>query len=272
MQGASSAPEAAAVLQPRLLNVLILEDSASDAKHLVGELRKAGLWFRCRRVETRPAYVEALETGSYEVVLAAFSLPQFDSFEALEILRQKSLRTPFILVSGEIGEERAVEIIKRGADDYLLKDRLGRLGHAVLQALKSRVLAERADQDEREKTRLLDELRERVKEATTLGRILTLVQQDQLPDAELLDRLVQAIPAGWQFPNLTTVRIFVDDLHAASDAFELGSARRNYRGRSSGTERSAGGSTSVTSSRGKRPLRRLLFYPRRKSCSPRSPR
>lgn len=117
--------------------VLILEDVPRDADLMVRELRRAGLTPEVHMVIGRQEYMQELD-----LVLADCSLPQFSATEALQIFNQSQTDAAFIIVSGTIGEERAVEHMKLGADDYLLKDRLARLGPAVQQALKKRQLLE----------------------------------------------------------------------------------------------------------------------------------
>jgi diguanylate cyclase (GGDEF)-like protein len=121
------------------LHVLILEDSIMDAELMVHELRRAGFDPQWQRVETEADFLAQLDQ-ELDIILADYSLPQFDAQRALEHLNQRGLDVPFIIVSGCIGEERAVECMKSGATDYLLKDRLTRLGQAVRKGLEERLL------------------------------------------------------------------------------------------------------------------------------------
>lgn len=123
----------------RRLNVLLLEDRDDDAEFIAYELRQAGLDVILQRVETEQEYCRQL-SPDVDVILADYSLPQFDALSALDLLKEKRLDIPFIVVSGTIGEEAAVETLTHGAVDYLLKDRLGRLGEAVKAALQARAL------------------------------------------------------------------------------------------------------------------------------------
>jgi diguanylate cyclase (GGDEF)-like protein/PAS domain S-box-containing protein len=119
------------------LEVLFVEDQALDAELCEVELRRAGLQFRCRRVYRRASLVAALAELVPDVVLSDFSMPtDIDGFSALEIAREHAPGVPFIFVSGTIGEERAVEALKAGATDYVLKDRLERLGPVVKRAIQ----------------------------------------------------------------------------------------------------------------------------------------
>jgi PAS domain S-box-containing protein len=119
------------------LRVLLLEDRLNDARLVVHELRQAGFEPQWERVDGEAEYVERL-SQPWDVILADYSLPQFDAIAALKLVRERGIETPFIIVSGSIGEDTAVEAMKQGATDYLLKDRLVRLGPAVKQALEQR--------------------------------------------------------------------------------------------------------------------------------------
>src|SRR6266850_6792707 len=123
------------------INVLIVEDSPDDAELIVNQLRQAGFEPKWNRVENEPNFLAQLET-SPDVILSDYSMPQFTGLKAVELLRARGLDTPFILISGTMGEEIAVEAIKRGATDYLLKDRIGRLGNAVRRAMDEKQLRE----------------------------------------------------------------------------------------------------------------------------------
>ena len=119
------------------LRVLILEDRATDAELMLHELRRVGYEPDWRRVETAADYLTCL-VPTLDVILADYTLPQFDALRALHFLQDRGLDTPFIVVTGSVGEEAAVECMKQGATDYLLKDRLGRLGAAVERALQQK--------------------------------------------------------------------------------------------------------------------------------------
>lgn len=118
------------------VRVLIVEDRPDDAELLIRELRKAGISIQSRVVDSRESYVSALKETQPDIILADFALPGFSAMEALAILKQESVDIPFIIVTGSIDEETAVECMKAGAIDYLLKDRLVRLPAAVTGALE----------------------------------------------------------------------------------------------------------------------------------------
>ena len=128
---------------PTPLRVLILEDRPADAELIVHELCKAGFAPEWYCVSTESDFLAALDTP-IDVILADFRLPSFTALEALRHLKERNLGIPFIIVTGTLGDEMAAECIKQGATDYLLKDRLARLGPAVTQALTGkRLRAER---------------------------------------------------------------------------------------------------------------------------------
>src|SRR5580698_5172775 len=115
------------------IKILIAEDNAADAELAVLELRRAGFEPEWERVETEADYVARLN-GDLDLILSDFQMPFFNGLRALELLKERGLEVPFILLSGTIGEDVAVTAMKRGATDYFLKDRLTRLGSAVTNA------------------------------------------------------------------------------------------------------------------------------------------
>lgn len=131
----------------RPLNVLVLEDSLSDAQLMVHELVSAGYDLEWRQVETEEEYVAYLQP-EVDVILADYTMPEFSAMRALKILQNSGFDIPLVVVTGSIGEEVAVECIKRGAVDYVLKDSLVRLAPAVSHALEQRHLREQRRQAE----------------------------------------------------------------------------------------------------------------------------
>jgi diguanylate cyclase (GGDEF)-like protein len=129
------------------LNLLLLEDSPADAELMIEALRESGFDATVRRVDSKDAYLRELEQPP-DFILSDFSMPQFTAQDALKLMKERGLDLPFIIVSGCMGEDMAVECMKAGASDYLLKDRLARLGHAVTQALERKRLVEEKRQAE----------------------------------------------------------------------------------------------------------------------------
>jgi signal transduction histidine kinase len=113
------------------LRLLLVEDSEDDEALLLRELRRAGFAPAFRRVETAPALAAALAEQAWDVVLCDYTLPVLDAPTALRLVHASGIDVPFIIVSGTIGEERAVESMRAGAHDFVLKDRMARLGPAV---------------------------------------------------------------------------------------------------------------------------------------------
>jgi len=137
----------------RPLRVLIVEDNPRDAELIVAELRRAGFDPEWDRVETAESFLEAL-SPDLDVILSDFYLPGFDATRALELRTAYVPEVPLIIVSGTLGEETAVSILRDGAADYLLKDRLARLGMAVTRALEHReieAVRRRAEADLKER-------------------------------------------------------------------------------------------------------------------------
>lgn len=128
------------------LKILILEDSETDAELIMHLLKKEGCECFFKVVMTQESYINALHEFEPEVILSDNSLPQFSAPEALQILQQHKLVIPFILVTGTVSEEFAANIIKQGADDYLLKDRLARLPGAIEAALKQKQAEKEKDE------------------------------------------------------------------------------------------------------------------------------
>lgn len=126
---------------PQPLNILIAEDNPADAELLLRELRRAGFAPEWKRVDTEVDFIAHLHAG-LDLVLSDHEMPQFSGIRALELMKERKVDVPFILVSGTIGEDIAVTAMKEGASDYLMKDRLARLGQAVLRALDQHRLRE----------------------------------------------------------------------------------------------------------------------------------
>lgn len=154
------------------LKILIVEDNSSDAEMVQYVLKKENLSFQSCIAMNREQYVQCLDQFMPDIILSDNSLPQFSATEALEINYQKSLYIPFILVTGTVSEEFAAGIIKLGADDYILKDRLTRLPSAIDNALKQR-RAEREKREAIQKLKMSEEYLSTIFENTSEGFILT---------------------------------------------------------------------------------------------------
>jgi diguanylate cyclase (GGDEF)-like protein len=118
------------------VRILLVEDSPVEAELLTREIHRGGIKSVCLRVDTEPALRAAVRESRPDIILSDFSLPCFDGLSALKVAREIAPDLPFVFVSGTIGEERAIEALKCGAIDYVLKNNLARLGPAVLRALE----------------------------------------------------------------------------------------------------------------------------------------
>ena len=119
----------------QLLRVLIVEDIESDAAQTIRQLERAGHEVEWERVETADDMRDALRRRVWDVVISDYHMPQFNAPAALAVVRKASLDIPFIVVSGAIGEETAVKMMRLGAQDYLMKDNLSRLVPAVVREI-----------------------------------------------------------------------------------------------------------------------------------------
>jgi len=116
----------------------MLEDLPSDAELIKHEIKKSGIQFIDQIVETREGFIQAIQNFNPDVILSDYSLPNFNGMQALVIRAELAPSTPFILVTGSINEETAVEVMKFGADDYLIKEHIVRLGEAIRTAIEKK--------------------------------------------------------------------------------------------------------------------------------------
>jgi DNA-binding NtrC family response regulator len=119
-----------------LHRILIVEDSEDDAALVVRELGRGGYDVNFERVETATAMAAALEQQTWDLVIADYSLPQFSGTAALELLQSTGLDVPFIIISGSVGEDVAVAVMKSGAHDYIMKGNVKRLIPSVERELR----------------------------------------------------------------------------------------------------------------------------------------
>lgn len=137
------------------LRFLLLEDNPLDAEVIQATLTKGGIEHTLLHVETRADFIAALERAPFDLILADYVLPGFDGLAALEIARTLAPETPFLFVSGSLGEELATESLKQGATDYVLKQQLGRLVPCVQRALREAQEHRALKQVEAERDQLL---------------------------------------------------------------------------------------------------------------------
>ncbi|MBI5440171.1 MAG: response regulator [Deltaproteobacteria bacterium] len=148
------------------LNVLLIEDSEDDALLLGRELRKGGLDARLRRVDTLAEVEGALAAETWDAILADFNLPGFTGLDALRLVQEKGLDVPFLLVSGAVGEERAVDAMKAGVHDYIMKGNYARLVPALTREVSEAVSRSQRRRAEEELEKYREHLEELVRERT----------------------------------------------------------------------------------------------------------
>ncbi|HOX56845.1 MAG TPA: response regulator [Candidatus Paceibacterota bacterium] len=194
------------------IKVLLIEDSADDAALLKIELQRAGFAPVWHRVETREELVAALDRQEWDLIIADYRLPRFDGLEAMTLVRERGLDLPFIVVSGFITEETAVAAMKAGAHDYVMKDKLARLGPAVERELRdARVRRERRR----------SELQLRAQHTITLILATTASLDEAVPAIvqALLDSLQMDLGALWTVdPQQAVLKPTVLTLSAPSPA------------------------------------------------------
>jgi DNA-binding NtrC family response regulator len=138
-------------LPEKRLRVLHLEDSELDHQLMLAHLRRGGLLVDVVRIDSEAEFLQAIEPEQdWDVVISDYNLPGFSGLVALDLLKASAQMIPFILVSGEIGEDTAVEAMRNGASDYLLKNNLTRLAPALLHAVETHELVlarQRADRE-----------------------------------------------------------------------------------------------------------------------------
>ena len=229
------------------LQVVAVEDSAADAEIVARHLANAGLQCVIHRVQTEPAFTSALQQIQPHLILADFSLHQFDGLRALELAAAHTPEAPFIFVSGTIGEEHAVEAMRGGATDYVLKTNLSRLSSAVERALReaSRKAPHRHSERQRlrqegnaltEEARSEQELRQRLANLEETVRIRTASLEEANAQLRKQTRLRQAVEielglaqkleavgrlaAGIAHEINTPIQYISDSVHFLGSAFD----------------------------------------------------
>ena len=157
----------------RELLILHLEDSEFDHELAVAHLARGGLRFQIKRVDSEAQFLAALDRQHWDAIISDYNLPGFSGLVALDLLKASGRDIPFVLVSGEIGEDTAVEAMRNGASDYLLKNNLARLVPALLHAIEAtetRVARLQADRE-------LDESKQRLRELAQ--HLQTSIEQER---------------------------------------------------------------------------------------------
>jgi two-component system sensor histidine kinase UhpB len=172
------------------LHILLLEDDLGDAELIKYSLGQSGLPHLLERVDSREEYVQSLQKKAPDLILSDYKLPGFDGLEALELAKAHAPDSPFIFVTGTLGEERAIETLKRGASDYVLKNSLTQLVPAVHRALRE--AESRADRQRAE-----ERLRESHEQLRALSVYLQYVREEERTRIarEVHDELGQSLTA-----------------------------------------------------------------------------
>ena len=158
------------------LRVLILEDLPTDAELVKRELEKAEIVFTSRHVDKREAFLKELEDSFPDIVLSDYSMPQFNGLEALELALELIPSIPFIMVTGSINEETAVECMKKGAADYVIKENLTRLGPAIKSAMEKKRIKEEKERAEEKYRNLFEDSRDPVYISSREGKVVDVNQ------------------------------------------------------------------------------------------------
>lgn len=166
-------------LEPAGLRILSVEDSVVDAELIARELRQGGVEFVSRRVQTREDFEREIAAFQPEIILSDYRMPAFDGAQALELAKRLCPDVPVIVISGAVGEETAVELLKNGVTDFVLKDRPGRLVPAVRRAVREVAQRNARRQAEAALVALNQQLEQRVAERThELGVKNSLMEED----------------------------------------------------------------------------------------------
>ncbi|MGA2119966.1 MAG: response regulator [Bryobacteraceae bacterium] len=197
------------------LRVLLIEDSESDAGLIVRHLENAGYAVAASRVETAGELRAALADPAYDVIVADHHLPHFDAPSALAMVRESGHDIPFLVVSGTMGEERAVAMMKAGAHDYVMKSNLARLAPVVAREVRDALARRELRGAEAERLRLQDQFH-RAQKMESIGRLAGAVAHD-------FNNLLTVI-AGYARMGLSQVTPG-DDLYDAFTQIDLAAKR-----------------------------------------------
>lgn len=171
----------------RTLRVLLVEDSAPDATIIVRAIERGGFRVHSHRVQTREEMTSALDHETWDLILADHAMPGFSAPEALQLLQTRGLDTPFIIVSGYINEDTAVEAMRAGAHDYIMKDRLARLLPAIERELREAKTRALNRESQAQLKRAQEELEARVESRTAALKAANLKLQAMFEERQRLE-------------------------------------------------------------------------------------
>lgn len=233
------------------IKILHLEDLSSDAELVDRMLRKSTLHFDKKVVSNRDDFVNALVQFIPDVILSDHSLPSFDSQEALSIVKSMQVNVPFILVTATVSEEYAVEVMKEGAYDYILKDRLQRLPSAITSALSKYDLQKQAEQErirhqqieqklitetsvrvqEKEREEIGRELHDNINQILASGKLyLEAATGDDHPSSPIIQKGIERLVLAMNEIRQLSHRLVAPALESISLTQAIGELAENSKG------------------------------------------
>ncbi|MBI4665101.1 MAG: PAS domain S-box protein [Nitrospinae bacterium] len=202
------------------LRVIIVEDMEDDVKMLLHTLTHSGYDLDYTNVCTEEGFRHALEEKEWDLVLCDHSMPRFDSFRALKLLKSTGIDLPFIIVSGIISEKAAVEGMRAGAHDFVNKGNLIHLVPAIKRELTNASVRNAQRRAEKEMQRLVHNLNLRIKESKCLYDVANLVSSNELDVDTVLRMAVKRVCDAMQYPRITCGRIILDGVEYKTENFD----------------------------------------------------